>query len=164
MRRLLLVVVLLLLAGCVSSVGTAQHWRGAGDRTILVALDPASYDPTFAAALLTAAAAWSNTSPYVNFWVWTGDCPDPNPCVEVHRVALNGADAQWSYGGDNHILHAWVRVDSAVWDYGQLVNALCHELGHALGLLHGNVPGPCQGGAPTPVDLDNIANAYNHAD
>jgi hypothetical protein len=68
-------------------------------------------------------------------------------------------------GSDKHILWAKAEAGSAglpVRSYVQ--NAVCHEIGHSLGLTHGQAEGPCQNGHPTALDLYIVGLLHNHRD
>jgi hypothetical protein len=169
MRRILvLVLVALVLAACVSSSSTGVHWRGQGQRVIQVRLDATVQDPTVALAVVEASRLWSESSPWIEFVVGWGACQPGEDCVDVGQQPMNGASATTGWDSELHMYGraSVLRFDSAPWDWEVVLNAACHEEGHTLGLDHSpiGIPGPCQSGRPTAYDLSLVDAAHAHND
>jgi len=155
---------MLLVGACaISSAPTGAHWVGSGERTIQVRLDATAQDPGFVWAFTEGARAWSDDSPWVQFVVAPGTCQPGENCIDVYRQPGVAGRTYYGWNSDLEMYGraASIYLDSAPWDPWVLINASCHELGHALGLAHGTVEGPCQAGRPTAWDLALIAQAYN---
>ena len=167
-KLLIPVVLVLVLAGaegCYSSVAVS-HWQGTGERVIQVRVDPAA-DQTLYDATASGAWQWSVRSGWVHLPVSRGVCDPGVNCISVMRKpGINGAHTYWGFGAGGHMYGnaAVIHVTTDPWSNAELWNALCHELGHGLGLDHGNTPGPCVDGIPTATDLANIDQAYSHND
>lgn len=110
--------------------------------------------------LTEAAAKWSK-SKYVDVTILPAGEPCPtglicpvmwgyNPGTEAVRMA-------WGVCTWCRFFEDYGRVDARFdvrWAPGPTrKNGVCHEMGHGLGLDHGNVPGPCQNAVPTAWDI-----------
>jgi hypothetical protein len=154
----------LLLAACSSLPG--PHWRGAGERLVVVRVAPAVVSAEFMAGIQWGAGIWSFQSPYIWFDVGVGTCPGDIYCVQVDRAAINGEVTYVGNDSAGHMYGTAVHMffDSGPWDLQVLAHAACHGFGHAAGLEHGTTTGPCVDGWPTQTDLDNLAAMYAHND
>lgn len=169
MRRVLLagLAALLLAAGCSSSTG--HHWpRSSGTETVVYLVVPLTTPADVKYAMDRTARDWSAAT-HLRV-VYINRCPAAGAnCIPVSVPAGMGPGngrAGRSWNDQLHIVAAWVQVGTSGKPPPQasVLGAGCHEVGHALGLDHGQGLGPCEGGHPTAWDLALIDRAYAHRD
>jgi hypothetical protein len=173
MKRLtlLLAPLLVLLAACdLSSVpfqpgdsGQSVHHKRTGDQAIVnVTIDPTA--EVLRPYIEDSIAEWSQAK-YLDM-VEAPCLPDAN-CIIVRGRPMNGGTAGICTGCQHFSDYGPVDIwfDNSPGQHPDNVdNGLCHEFGHAAGLDHGNVPGPCQDGQPTGWDLAVVDTIHDHKD
>ncbi len=163
MRRLaVLVAFIILVAGCdLSSTPSAAHLRRkAGTQAWVHVIIYNSADP-LRPLIARSMRDWSVAS-RVELRE-DAACQAGWTCARFRGADMNGGNAGISWGTDKHIIEGWVTVDNRTPIDSQRQNVVCHELGHVLGLSHGNVQGPCQAGHPTAWDLALLDAIHEHA-
>ncbi|MGH2739794.1 MAG: hypothetical protein ACRDH6_04825 [Actinomycetota bacterium] len=113
-----------------------QHWKGNGKRVVKVITTlPTSYDDWVLQVL-----GWWRKSNAFRFKLFrggdNGTCTLPKDgyvkiCQEANP--RDGGNTQLSYN-DRHVVSAVARIN--MYSEGYFLTTLCHEFGHALGLLH----------------------------
>lgn len=161
---------LLVAAACETSIYSGRHWRRNPGQTVIpvtVAIDPAHAGNSTFVAAIDAAVGQANLIPRVRLSRTVGACPAGANCISITRAPRNGAATGRGADANGHMYGHAVRItfDSAPWNKAVLFNAACHELaGHALGLSHGEFPGPCADGKLTDHDRRLLTAAYAHND
>ncbi len=182
MKRLTLLLaplLVLLLAACdLSSVpnppgpsGESVEWR---NPDVSIVIDPSA---EFMRQDLTEAAAMWSEARYVDVEVLPAGaaCPAEKVCPVMWGKAYTTPELQMAWGVCTvcRFFEDYGRVDAwfdTRWAPGpSRKNGACHELGHGLGLAHGNVQGPCQptpwnGTRPTAWDLAAVDAIHDPAD
>lgn len=173
-------VALVLTLGACSEPGP-NHWPGPvnGVTTVDVYVRPQSQTPALLAAARHAVAQW-NAHPLLNVRTTGTPCDTvtvgaPN-CFAIwwvlpqHMPGGHGGLAYRMPGADG-MLHNGTPGNPARMYISTLFggssaisqrNAVCHEMGHMLGLEHDNEgrQGPCVDGVPDQEDLDNVTIMY----
>ncbi len=150
-----------------SSVASGLRWDLTGSRDLWVAIPHAlAEDGAWLDAVLEGLEAWQPVADHVRFKVVYGGCPaDGSNCIPVYRAPMDGAVTTLGAAADGVLFGASsvaMGFDAGPWDHALLVNASCHEFGHAIGLDHSTdgTPGPCRGGVPTSGDLALVSWTY----
>jgi hypothetical protein len=159
-----------------TSDGTQVHWQQTSattlERQINVNVPSALTSDAVFMNGIRHGIAQVDRSPYVDMVLQIvaaapTDCPDRH-CVNIYRQPMNGAVTSWGWDSRGHMFGraATIGFDNGPWDQATINNAACHELYHALSLLHSSdgSQGPCVGGTATDHDLQLVANGHNHKD
>jgi hypothetical protein len=190
-QLLLVALVALLVAGC-SQRGT-QHWRrDTANRPTLIDVEVPASTPYGANggvvlkdAVDTALRRWNRSPDIQLVRVDPGTCSptnlDQRNCFQVWTVPssieANAFSRVWGdgthlYSTDGGSPADWSRVvinQDWLANADLIKNAVCHEIGHQIGLQHfdpngDNTPdaeGPCVNGHPDPYDRSNVDRMYN---
>jgi hypothetical protein len=158
------------------------HWQQTSSATLereITVIVPAEYAYSSTMYAVNNAVLQANRSPYLHLTIHVPNVA-PVSCPTTHCVIVTRADLPypnvekttwgWNSAGHMYGIAARVILDSVQANglphpTNVLVNAGCHGIaGHAMGLSHGDIEGPCQGGKLTGTDLANIAAAHRHRD
>jgi hypothetical protein len=179
-RRVILILAALVLLGTVQPASATHdwgsppyHWERSSNPFTVTLIDNTTYDQEMALG----AADWSKSSVLDMVVGGSKRGRGGSLRVNVTNGESSSGNAAWAYlylDADNHITGATVQLNDTVLrtrDPSYALFAMCHELGHALGLDHNFTgDGSCVGGFgtgnlhPSAHDYEQLEILYSHLD